>query len=405
MLACGGSRRTGGGRDFVRNGRGRNSRCRSGEDCGWHYLRGRFPSARFPAMPENAVESGFVDFVLSPEKIGIELARIARHPGVRTGWLRQRRKRRLRKAGRCKPGFYGCSAPASAWILRITRSPRCTGESHTAWYCAAFTTRRITCACWRRSRRKWTRFFAMHLFMSRAFFATPQCFRPCRRGCCRRSSTQAARRADSLLGARMLDGRGAYSLAICLLEVLPSDAERPRIQSTRPTSAKRPSQGRARECIRIDQPRGIGRTTPALLLAVPRRPSVTKALREACIFARQNVASDPPFARIDLISCRNLLIYFDVVLQKKVLPTLHYALNPGGYLVLGLSEGPIPSTISSKRWTRRKNLCEGKHAAAGSDRSTVSAPAAPSTEAMRQRRSRRIRQTCASPATGSCSGA
>ena len=69
---------------------------------------------------------------------------------------------------------------------------------------------------------------------------------------------------------------------------------------------------------------------------------VTKALREACIFARQDVARDPPFARIDLISCRNLLIYFDAALQKKVLPTLHYALNPGGYLMLGLSEGPKP---------------------------------------------------------------
>jgi two-component system CheB/CheR fusion protein len=66
------------------------------------------------------------------------------------------------------------------------------------------------------------------------------------------------------------------------------------------------------------------------------------------------VSSDPPFARIDLISCRNLLIYFDAALQKKVLPKLHYALNPGGFLVFGLSEGPNPfhdlfEAVDSKR--------------------------------------------------------
>ena len=92
---------------------------------------------------------------------------------------------------------------------------------------------------------------------------------------------------------------------------------------------------------------------------------VTKALREACIFARQDVASDPPFARIDLISCRNLLIYFDAALQKKVLPTLHYALNPGGYLVLGQSEGSNSfDDLFERGGLETKDLCEEAHAAA-----------------------------------------
>src|SRR5207247_2506891 len=65
---------------------------------------------------------------------------------------------------------------------------------------------------------------------------------------------------------------------------------------------------------------------------------VIKPLREAVVFARQNILSDPPFSRMDLISCRNLLIYLDSNLQKKVMPTFHYALKPKGCLFLGASE-------------------------------------------------------------------
>ena len=50
------------------------------------------------------------------------------------------------------------------------------------------------------------------------------------------------------------------------------------------------------------------------------------------------MAADPPFSRIDLISCRNVLIYLDAALQKRVMPLLHYALNPDGFLFLGTSE-------------------------------------------------------------------
>ena len=57
-----------------------------------------------------------------------------------------------------------------------------------------------------------------------------------------------------------------------------------------------------------------------------------------CVFARQNVTSDPPFSHVDLISCRNVLIYLATPLQKRVLPTFHYALNVPGYLVLGTAE-------------------------------------------------------------------
>ena len=65
---------------------------------------------------------------------------------------------------------------------------------------------------------------------------------------------------------------------------------------------------------------------------------ISKSIRDLCIFSRHNVLVEPPFSRIDLISCRNLLIYLEPVLQQKIVPTLHYALKPTGCLLLGGSE-------------------------------------------------------------------
>lgn len=65
---------------------------------------------------------------------------------------------------------------------------------------------------------------------------------------------------------------------------------------------------------------------------------ISKEIRDSVVFALQNVITDPPFSRIDLISCRNLLIYLTSELQKKVIPVFHYALNDQGILFLGTSE-------------------------------------------------------------------
>ena len=65
---------------------------------------------------------------------------------------------------------------------------------------------------------------------------------------------------------------------------------------------------------------------------------IAKSIRDVCVFARHNVAQDPPFSKLDLISCCNVLIYLGAVLQRKVLSILHYALKPTGFLVLGPSE-------------------------------------------------------------------
>ena len=65
---------------------------------------------------------------------------------------------------------------------------------------------------------------------------------------------------------------------------------------------------------------------------------VAKSLRDMCVFAHHNLLKDPPFSNMDLVSCRNVLIYLDPVLQKRALSTFHYGLNEYGYLMLGKSE-------------------------------------------------------------------
>jgi len=66
---------------------------------------------------------------------------------------------------------------------------------------------------------------------------------------------------------------------------------------------------------------------------------ISRNIRDMVIFATHNLGKDPPFSRLDLISCRNVLIYMQPQLQKKVLRISHYALNPDGFLILGTSEG------------------------------------------------------------------
>jgi len=65
---------------------------------------------------------------------------------------------------------------------------------------------------------------------------------------------------------------------------------------------------------------------------------IHKSIRDMVVFSEQNVIKDPPFSKLDLISCRNVMIYMGSVLQKKIIPLFHYALNPGGILFLGTSE-------------------------------------------------------------------
>ncbi len=98
---------------------------------------------------------------------------------------------------------------------------------------------------------------------------------------------------------------------------------------------------------------------------------VTKQIRDMCVFSIHNLVRDPPFSSLDLISCRNLLIYLDTTLQKQVVPLFHYALSPGGFLLLGSSEGLGASADLFQELDEKQRLFQRK---AGEPRATVLFP-------------------------------
>ncbi|MFC5567043.1 PAS domain-containing protein [Rubellimicrobium aerolatum] len=134
-------------------------------------------------------------------------------------------------------------------------------------------------------------------------------------------------------------GEEAYSIAMLAREALDGLAHPPRLQVFA-TDIDERALAIAR---RGSYPQGISaQVSPERLqrffVRRGRRYQVAPELREMCLFTAHNLISDPPFSRLDLISCRNLLIYMGPHLQKKLFPVFHYALKPGGYLFLGSSE-------------------------------------------------------------------
>ncbi len=134
-------------------------------------------------------------------------------------------------------------------------------------------------------------------------------------------------------------GEEVYSIAICLLETLPRFEIDARIQIFGTDLSER-AIAKARAGF---YPASIARDVNSERLRryfVKKEGGyqISRELRAMCTFARQNLCEDPPFSRLDLISCRNVLIYFGPELQRKCVPIFHYALNPKGSLVLGTSE-------------------------------------------------------------------
>src|SRR5205807_2217242 len=138
-------------------------------------------------------------------------------------------------------------------------------------------------------------------------------------------------------------GEEVYSLAICLLEFLGDRAAGIPIKffATDVCEAvvSKARSGRYPEHIAAD-------VSPARLRNFFTKEEgsyqVGKTVRDLCVFARQDATRDPPFSNLDLISCRNVLIYLEPILQKRVAPIFHYALKEGGLLLLGKSETAGP---------------------------------------------------------------
>ncbi|MBM2847765.1 MAG: cheBR [Anaerolineales bacterium] len=139
-------------------------------------------------------------------------------------------------------------------------------------------------------------------------------------------------------------GEEAYSLAILFKETLEAQNSRKPAQNITlqifATDLDQQAIGKAREGV---FPANIAADVSAkrldrFFVKVERGYQVAKSIRETVIFAPQNIIMDPPFTKLDLLSCRNLLIYLTPELQKKLLPLFHYSLNPGGFLFLGNAE-------------------------------------------------------------------
>jgi two-component system CheB/CheR fusion protein len=135
-------------------------------------------------------------------------------------------------------------------------------------------------------------------------------------------------------------GQEAYSIAMSLLEYFDDKPRRPPIQIFATDISEPTSLDKARAGIYPDNIEA--EVSPERLRRFFQKEDhhyrIDKSIRDLCVFARQNLTVDPPFSHVDLVSCRNVLIYLSLPLQKRVLPTFHYALNSPGFLVLGSSE-------------------------------------------------------------------
>jgi two-component system, chemotaxis family, CheB/CheR fusion protein len=302
-------------------------------------------SAQFDGMPRSAIAAGCVDFVLSPDGIAQELARLGRHPYMAAD----------------KPRALSASAPApaseeedEAGLNRIFALLRTASGSDFAAYKKTTLRRRIA----RRmfvNRSQTLAAYAQYLegdaseiqalyqdclITVTSFFRDPAVFEALR-----------AQVFPVLLEERASDspirvwvpgcatGEEVYSIAIGLLERAGELARNPSLQIFA-TDLSESALEKARAGL---YPESIAQDVSAERLKrfftkANGGYRISKAVREACVFARHDLARDPPFPRLDLISCRNVLIYMEPHLQESVLATFHYALSPGGFLVLGTSE-------------------------------------------------------------------
>ena len=297
-------------------------------------------SAKHPGMPQSAAAAA--DSVLPPAEIARELARIGGHPYVRHG---------PPDAGQPDEG-----ADVGA-VLRALRTA--TGVDF-AQYKPASVARRIARrmllqqfddseAYVRHLRQTPHEAQALHddlLIQVTGLFRDPEGFEALRQSVF--PSLVKERAADQPIRIWVpgcATGEEAYSLVICLLEFL-GDADR-----------HLPIQMFATDLSIAAVTRARAGTFPASIenevspdrlrrffVETDGRYQISKAIRDACVFAQQNVITDPPFSKLDLISCCNVLIYLTAALQERVIPIFHYALKPTGFLKLGPSESVGRST-------------------------------------------------------------
>jgi two-component system CheB/CheR fusion protein len=300
-------------------------------------------SAKFDAMPRSAIRSGFVDLVLPPDEIAREIRRVADHPYIRRTLAdaEQAEKEAYRQAddlGRIflslkkQMGVDFSAYKESTLIRRVNRRMALHRIERLSQYARYL----------RNNKKEIEALFDDLLINVTRFFRDEALFRALKK-----------RFLPSLLKNKKKDrqrelrvwvpgcatGEEVYSLAICILEVLGNQLSKIRVQIFG-TDLSESVIEHARAGI---YPSAIEKDVSKARLNrffVKRDGSyqIHRNVRDICTFARQNITADPPFSRLDLISCRNVLIYLSPELHKRCIPQFHYALNPGGYLILGPAE-------------------------------------------------------------------
>lgn len=293
--------------------------------------------AAHQSMPRSAIETGLVDFVLPVEKMPRELCAYMKHPALHGA--RKIAGGQTEKIDRALPG-----------ILRSLRSQ--TGQDF-AQYKKSTIRRRVQrrmaiqhiesfedyAHCVQNNSAEADVLFRDLLINVTSFFRDPEAFAELK--------TAVAERIDRLEAGQELriwcpgcaTGEEAYSIAILLHELFAvKEIEVPTRIFATDLNAK--AIDYAREAL---YPENISadlsqKQLDKFFQKKGGRYKVDSRLREMVIFAVHNLTSAPPFSRLDLVICRNLLIYLDASLQKNIIPLLHYSLKTGGLLFLGKSE-------------------------------------------------------------------
>ncbi|AKI99786.1 Chemotaxis protein methyltransferase CheR [Archangium gephyra] len=293
-------------------------------------------SAGFDAMPRSAIDAGGVDHVLPPEGIAAALLRLAHGPRAAlappapSSDGSEQDLSRVFQLLRTRTGVDFAHYKPSTIHRRLGQRMRLRRTDRLADYARYLEEYPEECEALGQD-------LLIHVT---SFFRDPETFEALKQHVLpERFRDRSPGQPFRLWVPGCSTGEEVYSLLICLLEYLGEELATTSIQAFG-TDLSEPALAQARaafypESIAADlSPERLRR----FFVRTEGGYRIHKSLRDLCIFARQNVVADPPFSRMDLISCRNVLIYLDPVLQKKVLPVFHYALNPGGYLLLGTSE-------------------------------------------------------------------
>jgi len=302
-------------------------------------------SAKYDGMPASAIASECVDFVLSPPAIAAELARMRQHPylarplieetdeDARESDLHMARIFRMLQRS-FNVDFSDYKPPTIG--RRIQRRM----NLHRVEKLGDYVTLLI------RERNELHALYQDLLINVTGFFRNPEAFDTLKRlvypAILKARGTSTAPIRIWVPGCST--GEEAYSHAISLVEYLGDRHSDVPIQifgtDLSEIAIQRARAGVYKESIETDV--GASRLQ-RFFHDSDGGYQISKAIRNLCIFSTQNVFSDAPFSRIDLVSCRNVMIYLGQALQRRVVPIFHYALNPTGFLMIGNTEGLLGS--------------------------------------------------------------